>query len=632
MKLNWILLSLSLLPASMQSQSYNVTLVPDSLQESADMVVRLDDHELEIISPAKAVAHEKVAYTILNEKGARYARYVNSYDKFFSINNATAVLYDAAGKEVRKVKKKDMQDLSGSGEESLMSDNRYKSFDFYCRTYPYTVVFETGTEMNGLLAFEGMMPMTGPNMSVVYSRYTITAPADYAVRYRPVNCTLQPVVQQMGNKKNYTWEMKNMPAIIREPYAPDMSELVPNIRFAPSVFEVDGYKGDMSTWAGFGKFINTLLQGRDVLPDAVKARVHQLTDNLSDPKQKAVALYDYLQKNTRYISVQLGIGGWQPFDAKYVADRKYGDCKALSNFMVALLKEAGMHARYVVITGGEDAKPILGDFPSLQGNHVISCIPMAKDTLWLECTSQTVSPGFMGSFTGDRQALLIDEDGAHLVNTPVYRAADNLKVRVVSAVIDAAGNLDASISTRYTGVQQEMPHALIREASRDEREKYLNNTIGLPTYQVDKSNYEEERAVLPAVKEFLHLTSASYASVSGKRIFVAPNIMDKSNLLFSSDSTRKFDIKNVGSFRDIDSISIKLPEGYVPESMPKEVTLDTRFGKYHSRARVDGDRIYYNRLYEKSRDRFPASAYADLLKFQEEVYTADRAHVVLVKK
>ena len=632
MKLNWILLSLSLLPASMQSQSYNVTLVPDSLQESADMVVRLDDHELEIISPAKAVAHEKVAYTILNEKGARYARYVNSYDKFFSINNATAVLYDAAGKEVRKVKKKDMQDLSGSGEESLMSDNRYKSFDFYCRTYPYTVVFETETEMNGLLAFEGMMPMTGPNMSVVYSRYNITAPADYAVRYRPVNCTLQPVVQQMGNKKNYTWEMKNIPAIIREPYAPDMSELVPNIRFAPSVFEVDGYKGDMSTWAGFGKFINTLLQGRDVLPDAVKARVHQLTDNLSDPKQKAVALYDYLQKNTRYISVQLGIGGWQPFDAKYVADRKYGDCKALSNFMVALLKEAGMHARYVVITGGEDAKPILGDFPSLQGNHVISCIPMAKDTLWLECTSQTVSPGFMGSFTGDRQALLIDEDGAHLVNTPVYRAADNLKVRVVSAVIDAAGNLDASISTRYTGVQQEMPHALIREASRDEREKYLNNTIGLPTYQVDKSNYEEERAVLPAVKEFLHLTSASYASVSGKRIFVAPNIMDKSNLLFSSDSTRKFDIKNVGSFRDIDSISIKLPEGYVPESMPKEVTLDTRFGKYHSRARVDGDRIYYNRLYEKSRDRFPASAYADLLKFQEEVYTADRAHVVLVKK
>ncbi len=632
MKLNWILFSLSLLPASMKSQSYNVSLVPDSLQESADMVVRLDDHELEIISPAKAVAHEKVAYTILNEKGARYARYVNSYDKFFSINNATAVLYDAAGKEVRKVKKKDMQDLSGSGEESLMSDNRYKSFDFYCRTYPYTVVFETETELNGLLAFEGMMPMTGPNMSVVYSRYKITAPADYAVRYRPVNCTLQPVVQQMGNKKNYTWEMKNMPAIVREPYAPDMNELVPNIRFAPSVFEVDGYKGDMSTWAGFGKFINTLLQGRDVLPDAVKARVHQLTDNLSDPKQKAVVLYDYLQKNTRYISVQLGIGGWQPFDAKYVADRKYGDCKALSNFMVALLKEAGMRARYVVITGGEDAKPILGDFPSLQGNHVISCIPMAKDTLWLECTSQTVSPGFMGSFTGDRQALLIDEEGAHLVNTPVYRAADNLQVRVVSAVIDAAGNLDASISTRYTGVQQETPHALIREASRDERERYLNNTIGLPTYQVDKSNYEEERAVLPAVKEFLHLTSASYASVSGKRIFVAPNIMDKSNLLFSADSTRKFDIKNVGSFRDIDSISIKLPEGYVTESMPKEVTLDTRFGKYHSRARVDGDRIYYSRLYEKSRERFPASAYADLLKFQEEVYTADRARVVLVKK
>ncbi len=74
-------------------------------------------------------------------------------------------------------------------------------------------------------------------------------------------------------------------------------------------------------------------------------KVHELTDHLTDKRQKVFALYDYLQKNTRYISVQLGIGGWQPFPADYVATKRYGDCKALSNFMVALLKEAGIKAQ-----------------------------------------------------------------------------------------------------------------------------------------------------------------------------------------------------------------------------------------------------------------------------------------------
>ncbi|MEO5684730.1 MAG: DUF3857 domain-containing protein [Chitinophagaceae bacterium] len=627
-----LLLVLFIIPAGLFAQSYNVLLIPDSLRRNADVVVRTDERIMEIKSPGKATVKERHVYTVLNESAARYGSYSSYYDKFTSINYINCTLYDAFGKELKRVKKKDMQDISGDDQMSLMVDTRYKAHNFYYRTYPFTVEFEEEDDMDGILDFADWVPLSAASMSVQFSKYVIIAPKDYEVRYKSYNCSVKPVITEDGNKKIYTWEIKNMPAIATENNAPSFRELVPNVMFAPSDFEAEGYKGNMSTWTNFGKFIYQLVQGRDILPDDVKAKVHQLTDPLKDDKQKVFVLYDYLQKNTRYISIQLGIGGWQPFDAKYVATKRYGDCKALSNYMVALLKEAGIKAKYVVITAGSNAKPINEEFPSLQGNHVVSCVPMAKDTIWLECTSQTESPGFMGSFTGDRKAILIDEDGGHIVRTPVYTAADNLQLRSVNAVIDAEGNLDAQVNTKFTGIQQEMPHALIYQASKEERDKYLNRAINLPTYQVDKSNYEEEKGMLPAVKEYLHILSTGYASVTGKRLFLAPNLFNKTNSRYSADSVRKYEIVYHDAFRDIDSITITIPAGYVPEAMPQPVKIDSRFGKYSSSVKVDGDKVYYHRMQEKSRGRFPAADYAELVKFQDQIYKADRTRIVLVKK
>jgi len=292
-----------------------------------------------------------------------------------------------------------------------------------------------------------------------------------------------------------------------------------------------------------GKFEYELFEGRDILPANVKQDVHQLTDKLFSQEEKVKILYNYMQQNTRYVSIQLGIGGLQPFEAKFVAEKKYGDCKALSNYMVSLLKEVGIKANCVIIKSGEEVegRGLFEDFPVDLFDHVITCVPNLKDTLWLECTSQTVSAGYMGRFTGNRKALLISENGGYVVNTTKYTMSDNLQLRKINASIDVDGNLTAEVFTHFTGLQQDLQHDLMYYDNKEEREKYLNSELNLPTYKVEKNEYQETKARIPAINEYLKITSANYASITGKRLFIVPNLFNKVSKL-SEDMNRKCDI------------------------------------------------------------------------------------------
>jgi len=621
-----------IIPGCLFAQSYNALFIPDSLKKDARAVVREDEMILEIKSPSKAITREHHVYTILNENGDNLGGISTHYDKFTSINSVSFALYDMMGKELKHIKKKDMEDKSYTSESTLIGDARYKEYNFYYKVYPYTVAYDEEDELNGFLFFPDWDPLMNSGISTQHSKYVIIAPKDYEVRYKPVNCDIKPVITMSGDKKVYTWEISNLKARTTEASGPRWSEIAPHILMAPSDFEAQGYKGNMSSWESYGKFINQLRQGRDVLPDDVKKKVHELTDNLKDPRQKVYVLYDFMQKNTHYISIQLGIGGWQPFPADYVAAKKYGDCKALSNYMVSLLKEAGIPGKYVEIRAGADAPKIADDFPCFQSNHVISCVPLGKDTIWLECTSQDESPGFMGSFTGDRKAILVDETGGHVVKTPSYTSEDNTTCRVVNASINTEGNLDAEVSTAYRGIREELPHGLMYEASDEEREKYLNALFHLPTYKVEKSHYEEVKGPLPVVKEYLHVVSPNYANITGRRLFINPNLFDRSTTRLSPDSVRHYDFVGRKAFRDIDSITINIPAGYQPEAVPQDTHIDSKFGKFTASVKVTPDKILYYRSFEESMSRFPPSEYDGLVKFYEQLYKADHNRIVLVKK
>ena len=631
-QMKYILLALLLIPSIIFcQQDYNINLIPVSLRQNANAVLRYDETVVTIANIGKATVKHKQAITILNETADEYGLYKNNYGKLVSLSDINARLYDANGQKIKTAKRKEIYDRSDDG-SSFLTDQRAKLFSFNHKTYPYTVEFEDEEAYNGIYYLPRWLPVADDKFAVQLSVFTVETPLDYNLRYKQFSYPAQPFITT-NKTLLYKWELNNYKAVKYEPFMPAWNEVTPSVLLAPTKFSIEGFEGDMSTWEGLGKFQNLLNNNKNILPENIKQKAHELTDNIKSDEEKVKILYNYLQKNTRYISIQLGIGGWQPLPASFVAEKKYGDCKALSNFMVAMLKEVKVNALYTIVKCYENniSSGLYEDFPAPNFNHIITCVPLQKDTMWLECTDQAKSAGYMGTFTGNRKVLAVTENGGVVISTPKFIADENKQVRNIVATLDENGNLTVKSNSILSGTKQEFVHSLLNDNTEEERKSYLNKLIKLPTYSVDKSEFKEVKGKTPVMLETLDITALSYASITGKRMFIVPNLLSKETKL-NTDEPRKFDILYKQSYKEIDSIEIKIPAGFTVEMMPKSIDIKNKFGKYKMDFSFNADIVKTIRYYEQDTNKFPASDYVDLAKFYEEMYKADRAKMVLVKK
>ncbi|RZL40436.1 MAG: hypothetical protein EOO93_31130, partial [Pedobacter sp.] len=216
-------------------------------------------------------------------------------------------------------------------------------------------------------------------------------------------------------------------------------------------------------------------------------------------KEKMQILYQHLQQNTRYVSVQLGIGGFKPILAEKVAQVNYGDCKALSNYMKALLKEAGINSNLVVIGNG---RPELNkSYSSIgQANHMILVVPNSKDTTFLECTSQNYPMGYIGYDNADRNVLMVIENGGQLIRTPKYRSLDNYQVRKTRIQLAEDGIATINVKSTYGSAQYEDNLSnLLSEPT--ELRKVALQSIDFPDTELQQIKFEQTDKKLPIINE-----------------------------------------------------------------------------------------------------------------------------------
>ncbi|MEJ2004376.1 MAG: DUF3857 domain-containing protein, partial [Cyclobacteriaceae bacterium] len=403
------LLSFSAVAFGGGDDRFQVSEIPENLKEDAHAVIRLMDETYEIIDTDQAVYRSRFAVTIFSEQANSLAYVYEFYDKLSRIRDFSAWVYDAQGNEIAKLKKGDIIDRSNVSGFSLYEDDRVKIADMSQKRYPYTVYSEIEKTYNYLYQIPRFSPVPGEDVSVESARYSLIAPPDIFPRYKQINLDIQPYESNEAGQKMLRWEIENIPVMEAESYGYSWNEKAPMILVAPTRFSFDGYDGDMSTWNSFGKWIQSLNADRNTLPESTKSKLREMTRGMTQ-REKVMAIYDYMQDRTRYVSIQLGIGGYQPFESGLVDEVGYGDCKALTYYTKSMLDAVGIPSNYTLIFAGQRHIPLYEDFPSATFNHVILAVPMDRDTVWLECTSQTSPNGFLGSFTHDRKALMITDE------------------------------------------------------------------------------------------------------------------------------------------------------------------------------------------------------------------------------
>jgi hypothetical protein len=615
------------------AQNYTVASIPTELTEKAHAVVRLTETSFYIKNIGEAEERVRTVITILDENGKDHATEVVGYDKLTKIKNFEGRIYDADGKKVKSLKNSEITDMAAWSAGTIHSDNRMKIGDFSYSKYPFTVEFEYETVTTNMMFYPRWFPKEDEGTSVEVANLKIITSPDAELRFKELNGIQKGTITILPNGgKEYNWSIKKQPVAEYEPMASTWTSAGPGVLTAPTEFMVEGYRGRMTSWKEYGSFLSKLNEGRDVLSDETVSNVKSLVNNISDPKEKVKKVYEYLQSHVRYVSIQLGIGGWQPFEAKTVASNGYGDCKALSNYTKAMLKAIGIQSHYAVIYGGERSMPVIEDFPASYFNHAVLCVPMQRDTVWLECTSQTNSYGYQGDFTGDRKALIVTDEGGKLVNTTKYRAKDNLQNRKIDIKILDDGNAKAEVLTKYTGIQQDNHEAKINNNTPEEQKKWLYKNINLPSFNISDFSLKHTKGRIPVVDERLILEVNKYATKSGTRIFINPNLLSQVKTVPNLSENRKTDFVIMTSYIDTDSVNIDLPLNYSMESMISPIKIETLFGTYEAKAEVKNGKLIYIRKMQMERGTYPPTMYKEYIDFRKKIVKADKSQVVLINK
>lgn len=613
------------------SQEYATANISEALLKNSNAVIREHSEEFTIISKKETRLKGKMVVTLLNEKAERWGYVVLPYDKFSKVEKIRATIYDESGKEEIKMKQSDLMDISAVSSFSIYEDNRIKAYNPSYKRYPYTLEYEYQYTFNGTLFYPRWDPQPDENIAVESSTFRIVTNPKLPFRYKTINVG-KPDSGLVDGFWTYSWSLKNQPSIEEELFGEKISQRVPSVITAPYEFELDGYPGRMESWEDFAKWIIGLNKDKDKLDVQTEADLDNLIDPDDAPEVVVRKVYEYLQSKTRYVSIQLGIGGFQPFPASVVGEKGYGDCKALANYTKAMLSRLGIPSHYTLVRAGKDAPDLHLDFPSSQFNHAFLCVPLKKDTVWLECTSQTNPFGYLGTFTGGRNVLLITETGGKIVKTPSYKQNDNTQFRKAVVTLEG-GNAFLNVTTEYRGLQIENDHMnFMTYESKEDQKKWLYKKLKLSNFKINNFAFGTIKEKIPTVSEKLDITITGYSSKNGKRIFFQPNILNRLSLQVPKYETRNSEIILKQPFIDIDTVEFNVTSNLYLDFLPEKTEIKNEFGHYRVEFIASADKVVYIRKFSLNEGKFPKEKYKEFSEFIRKVKNSDNLKLAFVDK
>ncbi len=255
---------------------------------------------------------------------------------------------------------------------------------------------------------------------------------------------LEPKISDEGDRRIYRWQTS------RTKHDDEDDDSKPKKKKDPDADKPAVQMTTFASWEELGRWYAGLESERRVPDATVRAKAAELTKDAHTGMDKVRALYDYVARNVRYVSLSFGLGRYQPHPAADVLANQYGDCKDKHTLLAALLESVGLHASSVLINSSRKLDP---DIPSpSQFDHVITLVPVGGENVWLDTTTE-IAPFRLLTFNlRKKQALVIPPSGApKLMETPADAPVPNTQILALDGKISELGKLTGHLKLTFTG-------------------------------------------------------------------------------------------------------------------------------------------------------------------------------------
>ncbi|HZT72397.1 MAG TPA: DUF3857 domain-containing protein [Terriglobales bacterium] len=374
-----------------------------------------------------------------------------------------------------------------------------------------------------------------------------------------------------------------------------------------------------SSWAAVGAWYAGLQKSQLRVTPALAALAARLTAGQTSERGKAEALYDYVAKTIRYVSLSFGIGRYQPHAAEQVLANEYGDCKDQETLLAALLHAVGIPAEAALVSTKHAVDP---DVPSPgQFDHIITAIPTPQGEQWLDTTTRVAAFGMLFAPIRDEEALVIPGSGAaHLERTPADPPSPMFERMTIAANADASGKLEADVKLAESG-DGALVLRMLYNAIPSARWPLMDQAMIAATWQsgeVSQTDAKNLALTSAPLQLAFHSTADDFWSPGDKTSDLS---LPKGLALPEADEGKPLKVGSPMTSEHV--LTLRLPVGY-EATAPVAVNLRRPYAQYTSQYAVTGtaatgETVTITRTMKFSEREIPAAAHDDYEAFRRAV-------------
>lgn len=427
-----------------------------------------------------------------------------------------------------------------------------------------------------------------------------------------------PRIADSGDRRTYTWQRANL-------------TIDTTGRAGSFLGRGEHHSVSLTTfrnWAEVGAWYSGLERERETVTPEIQQRAQQLVRGRTTLRDSIAALYDFVSQRVRYVSLQFGLGRYQPHPAADVLANQYGDCKDKHVLLAALLRAVGIPSAPVLISSDE---PIDPDLPTpAQFDHLITFVP-TPDSVWLDATPGVAPFQFLLVTLRGKQALVIPSDGAsRLARTPATAPFRTYSLLETTGQLTDAGHLSASVRYESRGDLEVMVREFFKQVPEDNWRLFAQRIAesGELEGTVQTATADDPLATAKPFAFGFQLdqpTAVTWSNLRGDLAVPVPQLdMPK------PDSSEN-DSLLVGLVSDLTYRARVVLPGSVSARLPAAVDLSRDYATYHSGAERRGDTLVVERALHFTRLVLPRSRAPDFASFRDVIRQDERRTIALTR-